>query len=70
MAIPKYDELMPAALEYLADNGLTRYRDLEAPLAQRFDLTEQEVSKEYESGNGTICSRSHAPAWECIRQVE
>lgn len=54
MAIPKYDEIMPAALDYLAENGLTRYRDLEAPLAQRFELSEKEVSKEYESGNGTV----------------
>lgn len=54
MAIPKYDELMPAVIEYLSENGLTRYRDLESPLAQKYGLSVQEVSKEYESGNGTI----------------
>ena len=54
MAIPKYDEIMPAAIEYLSENGLSRYRDLETPLAQRFALSEQEITKEYESGNGTI----------------
>ncbi|MCG7980281.1 MAG: restriction endonuclease [Candidatus Thiodiazotropha endolucinida] len=54
MTIPKYDELMPGVLEYLSENGLTRYRDLEAPLAHDFGLDDKEVTKEYESGNGKI----------------
>jgi hypothetical protein len=28
MAIPKYDDIMPAAIEYLSENGLSRYRDI------------------------------------------
>jgi restriction system protein len=54
VTIPKYDEIMPDALEYLSKNGVSKYRDLEAPLARGFELDEVEVSREYESGNGAI----------------
>ncbi|MCP4489535.1 MAG: restriction endonuclease [Gammaproteobacteria bacterium] len=54
MTIPKYDEIMPVALAYLADNGLSKFRDLEVPLSQPFELSEVDLSREYDSGNGAI----------------
>ncbi len=54
MTIPKYDEIIPVALDYLADSGLSKYRDLEEPLAQVFELTEEQIVLEYESGNGAM----------------
>lgn len=54
MTIPKYDEIIPHALRYLAEHGETRYRDLEQPLAADFGLTQEELEKPYASGNGTV----------------
>ena len=54
MAIPKYDEIMPALLAYLAGHGVLGWRELEAPLAVEFELSDAEVAKEYDSGNGTV----------------
>lgn len=56
MSIPKYDEVMPAVLQELAkpDVGIVSWKSLEDPLAEYFNLTEEDVAKEYESGNGRI----------------
>ncbi len=56
MTIPKHDELMPSVLSELAkkDVGAIAWKDLEEPLAKVFNLTEEEQSAEYESGNGRI----------------
>lgn len=56
MAIPKHDELMPFVLSELAKEnvGTISWKELEAPLAKAFKLTEDEQSAEYESGNGRI----------------
>lgn len=54
MAIPKYDELMPAVLAYVAEHGEVPWRTVEAPMAEAFGLTAEEVAKEYDSGNGTV----------------
>ncbi len=61
MTIPRYDEIMPVALAYLEDCGLIKYRDMEAPLAKLFTLSEEDVAQEYESKNGTFKSaRQHS----------
>ncbi len=56
MAIPKFNEIMPAVLAELAkDNvGTIEWKQLESPLARIFQLTEEEQATEYESGNGRI----------------
>lgn len=54
MPIPKYDEIIPKALQFLAEQGEQRGRDLHPPLAKRFNLTEGEKAQEYPSGNGNV----------------
>jgi restriction system protein len=54
MAIPKYDELQLPALIILSDGKSRRARDLVNPLSKQFNLTEEELNREYESGNGVI----------------
>ena len=54
MSIPKYNEIMSPLLDYLSNNGEKSYRDLEQPLAEHFNLSAEEVSKIYSSGNGRI----------------
>jgi restriction system protein len=54
MTIPKYNEVMPVVIEYLADKGIEKFRDLEAPLGESFGLTEEQLFRVYESGNGAI----------------
>lgn len=56
MAIPKYDEILPAVLAELAkpNMGTVEWKELEEPLAKIFGLSEEELLTEYESGNGRI----------------
>lgn len=54
MALPKYNEIMSPALEYLSQHGVERGRDLEGPLADYFNLTEEQKNEMYGSGNGKI----------------
>ncbi|MFK5949663.1 MAG: restriction endonuclease [Methylococcales bacterium] len=56
MAIPKFDDILPAALAELAkaDIGTVEWKSLEEPLANFFNLTIEEIMTEYESGNGRI----------------
>ena len=56
MAIPKYDEILPAVLAELAkpNMGTVEWKELEDPLAKVFGLNDEELSTEYESGNGRI----------------
>ncbi len=56
MAIPKYDELQLPALIILSDGKSRRARDLVNPLSKQFKLSEEELNREYESGNGVIFS--------------
>ena len=49
MSIPKYNEIMPNILRYLAEHGEQQFRSLEQPLASEFKLTEEQISQEYES---------------------
>lgn len=56
MAIPKFDELMPAVLAELAkaNTGTIKWKELEEPIAKQIGLSEEEQATEYESGNGRI----------------
>ena len=54
MTIPKYDEIRLPALQYLANQDVVRLKDFERPVAKHFNLTEEEISEMYESGNGYI----------------
>ncbi len=54
MAIPKYDELFEKILDYLKDNSERKPRELEQPLAIQLNLSDEDVAKLYESGNGPI----------------
>ena len=54
MAIPKYDELFQDILGHMKDGLERKPRDLEKPLAEKLNLTEEEINRLYESGNGPI----------------
>lgn len=54
MTIPKYDDLYVSVLEFLKDQIDRKPRELEAPLAEQFELTDEEMGKLYDSGNGPI----------------
>ncbi|RUA10182.1 MAG: restriction endonuclease [Flavobacteriia bacterium] len=54
MAIPRYDEIQLPALELLSDGNLWRPKELEKPLARKFNLTEEELNQMYDSGNKPI----------------
>ena len=54
MPLPKYNEMFKHALEYLADNSPSPWRELEQPLAEKYELSSEECSMMYESGNGPI----------------
>ncbi|WP_319557343.1 restriction endonuclease [Thiomicrorhabdus sp.] len=54
MTIPKHDEIRVPALSLLSENGQLKLKEFEAPLAKRFELTDEELQEEYESGNGKI----------------
>lgn len=56
MDIPKFDEIMPAALSELSKfrDVAVKWKSLEEPLAEHFGLTEEDLSSEYDSGNGRI----------------
>lgn len=54
MTIPRYDDLFVSVLDFLKDGSERKPRELEIPLADQHKLSEEEVSKLYESGNGPI----------------
>ncbi len=54
MTIPKHDEIRVPALELLTEKDSLKLNEFEAPLAKVFNLSEEEVVEEYESGNGKI----------------
>lgn len=54
MALPKYDDLYQEVLALLNTKGPTPWRQLELPVADQFQLTEEDLAVEYASGNGTI----------------
>ncbi|MGS0824936.1 hypothetical protein ACVBIO_03920 [Shewanella sp. 0m-8] len=54
MTIPRFNEIMPEALEFLANSDAINWRSLEIPLAEKMGLSPQEIEAEYESENGAI----------------
>lgn len=54
MPIPKHNELRVPVLEYLKANGASASKEMVSPLSQKLNLTEDEISQMYPSGNGPI----------------
>lgn len=54
MAIPKHDDIRIPALKLLTQNETLRLKDFIEPLAKEFNLSEDEVTTMYPSGNGHI----------------
>lgn len=54
MTIPKHDEIRVPALKLLSENDALKLNEFEQPLADVFNLTEEELLQEYESGKGKI----------------
>lgn len=54
MAIPKHDEIRIPALNLLSKNTTLKLNEFELHLAKHFELSAEEVSQKYESGNGRI----------------
>ena len=54
MSIPKYDEIMIPALKLLSENKSLTRKQLELPLAKYFNLSDDEITLEHESGGGKI----------------
>lgn len=54
MTIPKHDEIRVPALSLLAQRDQLKLSAFEAPLAEYFNLTEDEIHEKYESGNGKV----------------
>lgn len=54
MTIPKHNEIRFAALTLLSQHASLRLKDFEHPLAEHFQLTADELSQEYGSGNGRV----------------
>ncbi|MCC6702920.1 MAG: restriction endonuclease [Fluviicola sp.] len=54
MPIPKHDEIRIPALEYLRDSKIVQAKEFREPLAQHFNLSEEELNTMYDSGNGQV----------------
>ncbi len=54
MTIPKHDDIRIPALKLLTENDSLKLNEFEPPLGRKFGLSEDELSQEYESGNGKI----------------
>ena len=54
MSIPTHDEIRVPALKLLKEKGVLKLKDFEAPLAEKFNLTHDELIKMYDSGNGPV----------------
>ncbi|MCK0205685.1 restriction endonuclease [Ornithobacterium rhinotracheale] len=52
--IPTFDKIRIPALKFLKTQGEVRFRDFKEPLGRYFNLTDDELKKEYPSGNGEI----------------
>ena len=52
MSIPRTKEIRIPALELLAEKELLKFKDFELPLAEHFNLTLNERTERYKSGNG------------------
>ncbi len=54
MPIPKHDDIRVPALQLLSEKGLLKLKDFVELLGIHFNLTEEELSEMYPSGNGHI----------------
>ena len=54
MGIPRYDEIQLPALEVLKDKKPRKRIEVEKPLVDYFQLTDEETSQMYDSGNGPV----------------
>lgn len=54
MPIPKHDDIRIPALKLLNERGILKLKEFEAPLAQEFRLTHDELTEMYQSGNGPV----------------
>lgn len=54
MAIPRYTEIQPSILKLLSDGKQRSSKEFEGPLAVEFNLSPEEISQMYDSGNGPI----------------
>ncbi len=54
MTIPHFDDLRKPILMLSSDGEVWKKLDFTEPLIKHFNLTDEEASKEYESGNGLI----------------
>lgn len=54
MTIPKHDDIRVPALKLLTEHNSLKLNEFEVPLARQFALSDDELSQEYESGNGKI----------------
>ncbi len=54
MPIPKHDDIKVSALQLLNQHPQLKLKEFEQPLALHFNLTEDEIEKKYDSGNGKI----------------
>ena len=54
MTIPKHDDIRVPALKILTEHDSLKLNEFEAPLARQFNLSEEELFQEYDSGNGKI----------------
>lgn len=54
MTIPKYDEIQIPILKFLCNSNEVKLKDFEAPLARVFNLSDEQIIREYESKKGKI----------------
>ena len=54
MKLPKYDEIQLPALKLLSDGNEWKAKEMEIPLGKVFQLTEEQISLMYDSGNGPV----------------
>ncbi|HPQ38449.1 MAG TPA: restriction endonuclease [Synergistaceae bacterium] len=54
MSIPKFNKISAAVLELLSKNETMSPKEFEVPLAKHFNLTDEEIALEYDSGNGRV----------------
>lgn len=52
--LPRYDDLFIPILEHLYQNNAQAWRAMERPIASKFNLTDEDLSIEYVTGNGTV----------------
>ncbi len=54
MTIPKHNEIRFVALSHLLDGEAKKLKELVKPLAEHFQLSDEEIEQMYDSGNGPV----------------